>query len=409
MHCFRAVAAASLALCACTTPDGPPEPGASAQPAASATSSAAASASAPAIVAAPSASVVHDPNVPLPPKAGEVQSFTESLVLVAWRLDGKAFAASNGFTTVIHSTEGKPQVTLPKAEKGNLHLVFSPKGDLLATLDAGGVARVFDAATGKLVVELPGKVGDYPGTVAFAPDASTLAGVGTQLVVWDLAKKTERCRAETSNTYQVVVSDDNSLVLGTGGGHWVRWNAQTCASLADDWARTGGTFGSVLDMRGRWFAAAEPDGHGLSLYEARSMKAVEALAASHGCNDHVGQIDFSRDGEVLLAAGGMRWFKSFRTSSRKAIAAYDIPKPDEVSQLVMFDDGERLFVRRANRMTLVSAVSKEEVASFDVEATEERFEVSPDGKTLLRASPTAVVARDVLGGKERVRIELAAK
>src|SRR5262249_8464626 len=97
-----------------------------------------------------------------------------------------------------------------------------------------------------------------------------------------------------------------------------------------------------------------PDGHGLSVYDGRSFAAIEMLAQSAGCKDHVGPVRFSRDGEILLATGSNRWFRSFRMASLKTIAAYDLPRPDEVTQLVMFDDGERLLVVRGDKGELVS-------------------------------------------------------
>jgi WD40 repeat protein len=397
-----AVSSLLLFVCACTGTTDKPAPSASAPVMAASTKASASASSSVAKPGPPAPELTHDPAAPPPPAKPAIED--EGWVQTVWRLDSKGFVASGGRGLVIHSLAGGQDVVIPKG-KGLRYAALSPKGDRVAAIDADGVARVWEASTGKLLAEVS-SVGQDAGSVSFSPDGGAIVAVGETLVIWDIEKKAERCRTEASWIYQVVFTEDGQQVLGTSGGHWEKRNAQTCEKLADGWARTGGTFGSTLDLRGRWFAAAEVDGHGVALYEGRSFKPVEALAQSHGCTDHVSLLSFSPDGEILLTSGGTRWFKSFRTSSRKTIAAYDIPKPDEVTGLTPFDDGERLYVRREKRVTLVSAVSKQEVISFDLEEGEGGLQVSPDGKHLLTVGKDKANVRDTLTGKVKSTVEL---
>ncbi|MBL8742185.1 MAG: WD40 repeat domain-containing protein [Myxococcales bacterium] len=365
-----------------------------------ATGSVAASAST--VLSASASSVVHDPSVPLPPKQN-VASYEESRKLIAWRLDSKGFAAANGSRVALHTVAGGQTTVVPGTDRGVIALALSPKGGRIATLDAAGRARVWDTATGALVAELPGDVGDYPLPIAFAHDCSAVAAAGqSKLVVWDLKSKTERCHWDEAQVSQLVFTDDIAWVIGTGGGNWMKWNARSCKLENRGWARTGGTFGSWLDLRGRWLGAAEVDGHGLSLYEGRSMKPIERLASSHSCKDHTSG-GFSTDGEIFFGYGSGYWFKSIRASSLKTIAAYDIP--GEPAGVVPFDDGERIYLIRDGKLTLVNAVEKKDVVSFDV-GDEGAFSVSPDGTKLAGMGDSTVTVRDALTGKVLASVAL---
>jgi WD40 repeat protein len=149
---------------------------------------------------------------------------------------------------------------------------------------------------------------------------------------------------------------------------------------------------------GKFVSAAAPDGHGLSLYDGRSFKGIEVLAKSFGCRDHIGPARFSRDGEILLASGSHRWFRSFRMDSLKTIAAYDVPRADEVTQLIMFDDGERLLVVRGDKGELASATSKSVLYEMDMLGAQ-TFDLAWDRKHLLGATNNTAHVWDTATGK----------
>jgi len=63
-------------------------------------------------------------------------------------------------------------------------------------------------------------------------------------------------------------------------------------------------------------------------------------------------------------------------------------------------------VIRGQRATLVSAVSKQEVTSFDLDGDESLSAVSPDGKLVLGIKGDKVNLRDTLTGKLTATVEL---
>lgn len=393
----------TFALAACDdTPKQPTPPAAASATVASASSSVASAPSAPAapIVSASasphtSASVVAPPLAP--PNAVDSSENADS-VMIAWRPNGKAFAAAVGKTLALIPVDGSKPIPV-ESLGGNVNtLVFSIKGDRLATNDATNKVRVWDPNSGKLIADLPdvppGEIRD----LVFSDDGKLLSAASTFAVIWEIDKKKKRCATEETTMYQIAFTRDQLSLVTTGVGNHARWDSTTCAQKASGSASTGGTFGSWASPDGKYTAAAAEDGHGLYLYEAKGFQEIERLAKSDGCQDHIGPVRFSRDGEILLAAGSFKWFRSFRLDSKKTIAAYQIPRSDEVDLALMFDDGERLLLIRKNKGELISAADKKLVLTMDLkEAT--TFEVSWDRRYLLGANTKEAFVWDTGTGK----------
>lgn len=298
----------------------------------------------------------------------------------------------------LFSIDGGAPRALPGHENAVVALSFSIKGDRLATVEEGGKVRIWDPSAGKLAAELPDAISGEVRAIAFSPDGALLVGAGSAATVWSVEKKKKACSTEEWPMFDVTFTPDQGSFVTTAAGMSARWDSATCAKKAEGSARTGGTFGSWVAPGAGYVAAAAPDGHGLSLYDGRSFKAIEVLATSFGCRDHVGPARFSRDGEVLLASGSYRWFRSIRMDSKKTIATYDVPRADEISQLVMFDDGERLLIIRGAKGELVSATSKSVAYEMDLKDAE-TFDLSWDMKRLLGAGKTTAYVWDTATGK----------
>lgn len=369
----------------------PPSSGAPVAPTAAATatsSAAAAPTHAPDSVSPPPTPT---PNVVLPQESG-------GNPVVAFRPNGRMFAAGLGKKVSLFPVEGGEPRPLPDHDRPVLALIFSWKGDRLATVEEGGKVRVWDPSSGKLIAELPDAITAEVHAVVFAPDGKLLAGAGSSATIWDVDKKKKVCSTAETWAFDIAFTLDQGSLVTTGNGSMTRWDTATCAKKAEGEAQTGGTFGSWAAPNGKYVSAAAPDGHGLSVYDGRSFKGIEVLAKSFGCRDHVGPARFSRDGEILLATGSFQWFRSIRMDSLKTIAAYDIPKPDEVSQLVMFDEGERLLVIRGEKGELVSAVSK--AVLYSIELKDARtFDLGWDRKHLLGASQDTAHVWETATGK----------
>jgi WD40 repeat protein len=322
----------------------------------------------------------------------------EGPTIVAFRPNGRLFAAGAGKKVSLFPLPAGEPRALPDHDGAVVALIFSIKGDRFATVEESGKVRVWDPSAGKLIVELPDPIAGEVTAIAFSPDGKLLAGASRAASIWNVDKKKRVCSTEEVGIYELAFTADQGSLVTTSAGISFRWDTATCAKKADAGVQTGGTFGSWVSAHAKYVAAAVPDGHGLTLYDGRSFKGIEDLAKSFGCRDHVGPVRFSRDGEILLASGSYQWFRSFRLESRKTIAAYDVPRPDEVSQLVMFDDGERLLVIRGDKGELVSAVSKSVAHVIDLKGAQ-TFDVSWDMKHLLGASKDTAYVWDTATGK----------
>jgi WD40 repeat protein len=327
-----------------------------------------------------------------------LQKETEAPIVVAFRPNGRAFAAGAGKKVSLIPIGGGEPRALPDHDRSVVAIAFSLKGDRLATVDQGGKVRIWDPSAGKLIAELPDAIAGEPRAIAFAPDGKLFAGAGSSATIWSVEKKKKICATEDSWIFDLTFTPDQGSLITTGSGQSARWDSATCAKKAEGSAQTGGTFGSWVAPGGKHVAAAAPDGHGLALYDGRSFKGIDVVAKSFGCHDHVGPVRFSRDGEVMLASGSYQWFRSIRLDSMKTIASYDVPRAGDVNQLVMFDDGERVLVVRGDKGELVSAVSKSIAYAIDLKGAQ-TFDIAWDMKHLLGVSKGTAHVWDTATGK----------
>src|SRR5262245_19066627 len=100
---------------------------------------------------------------------------------LAWSPDGRRLATAGlGFGRVLDAATGRVVLTLneagpkPHNPLGPFSVAWSPDGSRLVTGDYEGVARVWDAATGRLLRTWAAH-GDFIYSLAFAPDGARFA------------------------------------------------------------------------------------------------------------------------------------------------------------------------------------------------------------------------------------------
>jgi WD40 repeat protein/transcriptional regulator with XRE-family HTH domain len=98
---------------------------------------------------------------------------------VAFNPDGTRFAtgAFGGQTYIWEAATGRPVLSLPGHANIVLDVAFSPNGTQLAAVSADGTARVWQAGTGEELLTLSGHSGVVSG-LAFSPDGTRLATSG---------------------------------------------------------------------------------------------------------------------------------------------------------------------------------------------------------------------------------------
>ncbi len=363
-----------------------------APPATSARASAAPSAS-----ASSSASAHSSAQAPEAPAPNVVQEDVRTAL--TWRPDTRAIIAARGDKVAILAVPGGRATPLADVGGPVEAVAVSPKGDRVAVVTKARVVKIFDGRSGAFVAELPETIpDDEVNALVFSPDGKLFAGSGyTSARVWNIERKQKICDVSEIHSFDLAFTPDQGSLVVTGVGAMGRYELPSCEKKAENHADTTGTFGSWVAPDGLHIAAAGGAGHDLQLFGGRDLHSIDTLAKSAGCTDHVAA-RFSRDGKVLFGLGGTSWVRSFRLESKKTIGAYDIPRPEEVSFVVPFDDGERAIVVRNDKAEVVNVKDKSVAFSFGLEGATS-LEISWDMSRLLGSTPDKAVIWDTATGK----------
>jgi hypothetical protein len=223
---------------------------------------------------------------------------------VSWHPGGHSIAVANDSPTVrvydISGNENKEQLAVVDPDKGScVDVAFSPDGARLATGSADGSARVWDAASGKQLLEV--RHGSQVAAVVFSPDGARLAtgSADDSARVWDAASGNQLLEVRHDYVVKAVVFSPDGAWLATG-------SADDSARVWD--AASGNQLLKVRHDGTVWAVAFNPDGTRLATasYDrsARVWDAVtgqKLLEVRH--DSAVWAVAFSPDGTRLATAG----------------------------------------------------------------------------------------------------------
>ncbi|WP_406131347.1 caspase family protein [Streptomyces sp. NBC_00989] len=251
-----------------------------------------------------------------------ITTTSKAVTSVAFSPDGKTLAAG---TTNGLGTGGNAQVwQLPAGDSvatttGHTEAVagvaLSPDGKILATGDWDGTARLWDAATGKLLTTLIRVQGDWPRcvcSVAFSPDGKTLATGSTDKTVrlWDVADRKLR-RVLTGHTYGVNTlafsPDGRTLASGSIDGTIRLWNVATGKPLGtlqrDPRSVSSNVTGVAFDPKdGNILASVGDNGENrLLLWNVTTHKVITQFTASER---GLSSVAWSPDGRTIATGDG---------------------------------------------------------------------------------------------------------
>jgi RNA polymerase sigma factor (sigma-70 family) len=189
------------------------------------------------------------------------------------------------------------RVTEPRASRS---VAFSPDGKLIATGGFGTVARLFDAATGRVLRPLRGHSSGI-NAVVFSPDGKTLATGSWDKTVklWDVATGEARATltGHTAQVFGVAYSPDGKAVASCGCDGTARvWDASSGAETAVLTGHQGVVETLAYSPDGKTLATAGWDGT-LRLWDAATGR---ELAKLEGPRDQLG-VAFSPDGKTLAS------------------------------------------------------------------------------------------------------------
>jgi RNA polymerase sigma factor (sigma-70 family) len=216
-------------------------------------------------------------------------------------------------------------------EYGNA-IKLSPDGKVLATRgEPGGRLRLWDLATGKLLVEGDGETADLV-CLAFSPDGKMVASAGTdnKLRLWDVATGGAQwvAASPTGRTFAIAFLPDGKTLAVLDEHGMSLWDAATGKAGSDRWEQKG-----LLDI-----AAFSPDGDTLAVargpltetgeeesvvcvVDTVTLKEMRKLAAVKGGGPNDIQVfqglALSPDGKLLAAATSPGRIRLWHTDTGK--------------------------------------------------------------------------------------------
>jgi WD40 repeat protein len=208
-----------------------------------------------------------------------------------------------------------------------LAATFSPDGKILATCDTDCQIRLWEVATGKLLVICKGHT-NWVRSIAFSPDGTTLASGGADRTVkfWQVNDGTciKTCRGHENEIFSVTFSPDNQTLVSASGDNVLRlWDVLTgkCIKISighescvrsvafspippsSPLSRGGSALDESSDLKrlqgvGRILASGSDD-RTVRLWDVATGECIQTLKGHEDC---VRSVAFSPDG-VTLASG----------------------------------------------------------------------------------------------------------
>ncbi len=195
-------------------------------------------------------------------------------------------------------------------------VAFSPDGQLLATGDAEGGLRLWQVATGQLLLKYKGHLG-WVWSVKFSADGQTLASCSSDKTIrlWDV--NTGECRqilrGHTSSIWAIAFSPDGKIIVSGGDEPEIKlWNVNTgeCVNIF-----TGHT-GQILSL------AFSPDGQTLASSSVDQTIRLWNLAGEcrqvyKGHTNRIWSIAFSADSQTLASGSADHTIRLWSVSTGK--------------------------------------------------------------------------------------------
>jgi WD40 repeat protein/serine/threonine protein kinase len=259
--------------------------------------------------------------------------------------------------------------------------VFSPDGARILTASRDNTAKLWDAASGKLIASFAHQ--DEVLHAAFSPDGERVltASVDHTAKLWDAASgKLIASFVHQDRVSNAVFSSDGGRILTASADNTAKlWDAVS-GKLIASFAHQGAVESAVFSPDGVRILTASADGTA-KLWDAASGKLIASFARGNSLYG----ARFSPDGTRILTASADNTAKLWDTATGNLIAS--VAHQGAVEDAVFSPDGARILTASWDKTAkLWDATSGSLIASFAHQDGVVHAAFSPDGIRVLTAS-----------------------
>lgn len=336
-----------------------------------------------------------------------LRGHTGVVISATFTPDGKwiVTASADATARIWEAASGRLILELKNPTGVIISAAFSPDSKQIVTAGEDKTVRVWDAASGSMVLELKGH-NDTVNSATFSPDGKQIvtAGVDKIVKVWDVASKRMvlELKGHTEVINSAAFSPDGKQIITASEDKTTRiWNA-TSGSMVFDMILTKGLASASFSPDGKQIVIAGGDG----MVEVWELTGEHKTRALEGHTGVVYRAAFSPDGKQVVTASEDKTARIWDVASASMVLELK-GHTGKVISAAFSPDGKQVVTASEDKTARVWEVASErtviELKGHTAHVNSASF--SPDGKRVVTTSGDRT-ARVWEAGSERMVLEL---